>query len=316
MYRFENENENSKVSEALERNVCKSCLNAYSKSFSDWESHDYCNSCRKKFEVELDLRIQANLELRSKNSSKGDNPKTFQNKSGVEFIKIPKGKNIIGANAELKKGKKSEEKIPLASERPAHWVEMKKDFYMSIYPITFKQFSEVTGRKFSNLMKLQNYPVTGINFYEAENFIKELNLLEATCPTTAYRLPTEAEWEYSARANSYARYYWGNDMDSQFVWFQENSSGYPQRCGRKKKNSFGLYDMIGNVWEWCSDWYDENYYSASPNENPSGPKGGIFKVARGGSFLDSEVDLRITARKHFLPESKMDNLGFRLVKMV
>ena len=91
-------------------------------------------------------------------------------------------------------------------------------------------------------------------------------------------MPSEAEWEKSVRGNNDSKFYWGNTMDGRFSWFKANSQGKTHPVGTKKPNSYGIYDMSGNVWEWVSDWYDKNYYKDSPYSNPQGPESGKFKV--------------------------------------
>ena len=135
--------------------------------------------------------------------------------------------------------------------------------------------------------------------------------------TNAYRLPSEAEWEYAARAGTDTEYFFGNDSHrlKEYAWYVENSKAKTNQVGTLKPNSWGLYDMYGNVWEWCSDWYDAAYYSKSPSENPPGPNSGSSRVLRGGSW-GSIVRICRSAHRHAAaPESHDDSFGFRLVKI-
>jgi formylglycine-generating enzyme required for sulfatase activity len=139
-----------------------------------------------------------------------------------------------------------------------------------------------------------------------------------------YRLPTEAEWEYACQAGSSAATYWGHAsppatsadtlaLDSNAVW-PDNSGSQTQSVAGKKPNAFGLYDMVGNVGEWCNDWYDGAYYSGSPTANPTGPATGTQRVIRGGTWLSDGSYLRTAYRVSRTPDSQFNYYGFRCVK--
>ncbi len=137
------------------------------------------------------------------------------------------------------------------------------------------------------------------------------------------RLPTEAEWEKAVRAGTKTKYFFGNsDKDlGEYAWYDKNSENMSHPIGLKKPNPFGLYDSLGNVWEWCSDWYDDNYYKNSPNKNPLGPVNPIgdnsksekLKVIRGGSWLNNS-DCASSAHRDRLPNRPSNLAGFRCVK--
>ena len=110
------------------------------------------------------------------------------------------------------------------------------------------------------------------------------------------RLPTEAEWEYAARAGSQSRFPWGNEIDNNRMWYSGNSPREIPHVGKKTPNAWGLHDMMGNVWEWVEDWFSLNYYSKSPDKNPKGPTRQSFHVIRGGSWMIDDEYLRVTAR--------------------
>ena len=130
-----------------------------------------------------------------------------------------------------------------------------------------------------------------------------------------YRLPTEAEWEYAARggskSNGYA--YSGSNDISSVAWYSDNSNSQTHQGGQKQANELGIYDMSGNVWEWCQDWYDKDYYASSPTENPQGPSTGSFRVYRGGSWSFPAQSCRVAFRDSYTPGIRGDFLGFRLV---
>jgi formylglycine-generating enzyme required for sulfatase activity len=140
--------------------------------------------------------------------------------------------------------------------------------------------------------------------------------LQTIYSRNGYRLPTEAEWEYSCRAGTGTTYYWGNDSANagQYAWYKVNSSSATHPVAKKEENNFGLYDMCGNVWEWCNDWYSSTYYSESPLVDPLGPTTGGEKILRGGSCLGGCKDKRSAARSYFLERYfYSEDMGLRCV---
>lgn len=170
-------------------------------------------------------------------------------------------------------------------ERPVHEVCV-DDFYLDKY--------EVTQKKWTQSMKYHRPSFAGP---ELPVDHASFELAKSYCSHLGRRLPTEAEWEYAARAGSKALYPWGELIDSDYMWYQDNSFRKPHPPGQKKPNAWGLYDMIGNVWEWTSDWFSEHYYKESPRNNPKGPKIGSWHVIRGASWVDEEKDMRVTIRQ-------------------
>ncbi len=128
-----------------------------------------------------------------------------------------------------------------------------------------------------------------------------------------YRLPTEAEWEYACLAGADTEYPWGDEMDEDYCWYANNSAVNHEEVGQKKPNSYGLYDMNGNVWEWCSDWYNSDYYGNSPSCNPTGPETGSCRVWRGGCFACYPVYCR-SAYRGSTGMAPFRGLGFRLCR--
>lgn len=184
----------------------------------------------------------------------------------IQFIKIPAGCFLMGSN----KG--------FDFEAPVHKVCV-DSFYLGKFEVTQKQWAIFKDKDYSKF-KGKNHPVQRVSWNDAKDYIQKLNLAENT---TQYRLPSEAEWEYAARAGTSTEFFWGDKIDNDFVWYFGTSDYKAHPVGLKKPNPFGLYDILGNVWEWVEDWFSNDYYKQSPMQNPKGPETGRFKVKRGGS---------------------------------
>ncbi len=186
-----------------------------------------------------------------------------------------------------------------SDEKPVHTVRV-GDFYIGKYEVTQKQWKEVMGNN-PSYFKGDNLPVEQVSWYDAVEFCNKKSRQEGlmTCysgsgkntkcdfSANGYRLPTEAEWEYAAVARTSGSYKYsgsGSNNINEVAWYSKNSGSKTHPVGKKQPNELGIYDMSGNVWEWCWDWYDENYYSNSPKNNPKGPKSGTYRILRGGSW--------------------------------
>jgi formylglycine-generating enzyme required for sulfatase activity len=230
------------------------------------------------------------------------------------------------------------------SEKPSHSVELTYNFIIGKYEVTFDQydwFCEETGRKKpgDNSWGRGSRPVINVSWNEAIaycNWLSEKeklpkaydsngNLLDkdgmkTTDPSkvVGYRLPTEAEWEYAARGgnNSEGYKYSGSNSVDEVAWYTSNSGGKTQEVGKKAPNELGIYDMSGNVWEWCSDWYDSGYYAKSPTTNPYNYTPGSGRVFRGGGWRSSVAGTRVTFRNLFSPSGTYNYLGFRICMTV
>jgi formylglycine-generating enzyme required for sulfatase activity len=224
--------------------------------------------------------------------------KTFTNSIGMEFILIPAGSFMMGDAFEGHD-----------NERPVHQVNISRPFYLGKYAVTQEQWGTVTGKNLSEF-KGRNNPVDDVSWSDVQSFISHLNAKEGK----KYRLPTEAEWEYAARAGTKSTYSFGDDAGQleQYEWYGGNSGSQTHPVGQKQPNPWGLYDMHGNVREWVNDWYDKSYYGRSPSTDPAGPSGGEFRVLRGGSWYRSARSLRSASRDYHMPGYRGKGLGFRL----
>ena len=196
-----------------------------------------------------------------------------------------------------------------SDEKPVHKVRV-HGFYMGKYEVTQGQWRAIMGANPSGFKKGDNYPVERVSWDDAQKFIRKLNRKTGK----NFRLPTEAEWEFTARSGGKKEKYAGSDSADEVAWYGYEKSGestHPK--GEKKPNGLGLYDMSGNVWEWCSDWYGENYYNDSPRDNPKGPSSGSLRVIRGGSWGYSPRYVRAAYRRRYAPGGRDGSLGFRLV---
>jgi formylglycine-generating enzyme required for sulfatase activity len=225
----------------------------------------------------------------------------FKNSVGIKFAVISPGVFMMG----------SPEGIGEDDEHPLHKVRITRAFHMGITPVTQAQWKAVMGSNPSSF-KGDDLPVECISWNDAKRFVQSLSRKE----DIFYRLPTEAEWEYACKGKSLTRYYFGSDEAElpMHAWFLDNSEMQTHPVGLKTPNSLGLYDMHGNVWEWCEDWYDEKYYKSSPTNKPRGPAMGKHRVVRGGSWSLSAPMLRSGYRIGNKPNSVSRLIGFRCVK--
>ena len=195
-----------------------------------------------------------------------------------------------------------------SDEKPVHSVTLSA-FNIGKYEVTQAQWKAVMGNNPSDFAGCDDCPVENVSWNDAEDFIQELNAQTGM----NYRLPTEAEWEYAAKRGKRSKgytYSGSNDLNS-VAWTIDNSGRKSHAVGGKQANELGVYDMAGNVWEWCSDWYGE--YNSYSETNPTGVSSGQDRVLRGGSW-DSDVSgCRLAYRARNFPDIKGDNIGFRLV---
>ena len=222
------------------------------------------------------------------------------NSIGMQFKLIPAGEFLMGSPGDAPD--KS------ADEIPQHRVRITKPFYLGINEVTQEQYEEVMDKNPSKF-KGSSLPVETVSWEDATQFCKKLSELDGK---NNYRLPTEAEWEYACRAGTTTRYSCGDELDSDCAWFSGNSGNQTHPVGEKRPNAWGFYDMHGNVLEWCSDWYDSDYYGSSPSADPTGPSTGSNRVIRGGSWDLNAGLCRSANRNGRRPDRRYDSLGFRV----
>jgi formylglycine-generating enzyme len=221
--------------------------------------------------------------------------------TGMAFVKVPGGCFQMG---DTFGGGSSDEK-------PVHEVCV-DSFYMAQQEVTQGEYSKVVGQNPASFRWGERYPVEQVSWSDAQAFINKLNELSSR----NYRLPTEAEWEYAARNGGKEEKFPGGDEIAEYAWYSENSNRSTQPVGSKQPNSLGLHDLLGNVWEWCHDWYGSGYYRESPRDNPAGPPSGTYRVTRGGGWNDTARSLRVTDRNSKTPGYRNARFGFRLVHPV
>ena len=181
---------------------------------------------------------------------------------------------------------------------------------MSSTEVTQAQYKRVTGEN-PSYNKSANNPVEQVSWHDAVAYCKKLSSLTGK----RFRLPTEAEWEYAARGGQKSKgykYAGSNSLDG-VAWYYINSGNKTEEVGKKQPNELGLYDMTGNVWEWCSDWYGEEYYKESSADNLKGPATGTYRVLRGGCYNARLLNPRVANRLYNTPDSRNRKDGFRVV---
>ncbi|WP_211364168.1 formylglycine-generating enzyme family protein [Propionivibrio limicola] len=247
----------------------------------------------------------------------------LKNSVGMEFVLIPAGSFLMGSP--------DDDKDANRDEKPQHRVTISRPFHLGRYEVTQAQWEAVMSSNPFTLPRSNSFyhlpgmaerlrkpdnPAT-VSWNDAQEFITRLNQKEGHA---RYRLPTEAEWEYAARAGTTTPYSFGPDARnlSRYAWFDEDfETGSTHAVGQKEPNAWGLYDMHGNVWEWTQDGYGERYYAESPAADPTGPttrSGNWGCVVRGGSWHVSGNGWRSASRRHYAPDYRGISVGFRLAR--
>jgi formylglycine-generating enzyme required for sulfatase activity/biopolymer transport protein ExbD len=220
-------------------------------------------------------------------------------RDGLKYVWIPPGTFLMGCSA-------GDDEC-LDHERPSHQVTISKGFWIGQTEATvgaYKRFAAATGRQMppaprgSNGWANDDMPIVNVTWNDARDF----------CAWAGGRLATEAEWEYAARGGSTAARYGPID---EVAWYDKNSGGQTAAVAQKGANGFGLFDTLGNAYEWVNDWYDEHYYSSSPGTDPRGPASGQYRVLRGGSSHCDPINVRVSNRYGVNPAYRYADDGFR-----
>lgn len=230
--------------------------------------------------------------------------KEITNSIGMKLVLIHPGTFSMGSPiGEV--GRKGDEK--------QHEVTISKSYYLGVYEVTQGEYEKVTGENPSGFKGTKN-PVEMVSWEEAVSFCEKLSEMpNEKAAGREYRLPTEAEWEYACRAGSSNAYSFGDSLDSlgSYGWFKGNLDGQTHPVGEKKANAWGLYDMHGNVWEWCQDWYAA-YPPDASTDPQQGPNKGSNPVGRGGGWNYGADLCRSAVRGRFGPRARLNYYGFRV----
>jgi formylglycine-generating enzyme required for sulfatase activity len=273
------------------------------------------------------------------------------NSIGMKLVLIPPGEFLMGSTDEeitvlivRDKWDKS-----VATEGPRHRAKISKPFFLGMYSVTQREYEKVMGNNPSAFTERQmeasgfkpplaqrqieergkdvqrvtgkdtsRHPVETVSWDDAIEFCRRLSATPAErAARRVYRLPTEAEWEYACRAGTTTRWSFGDDEASlrECAWFWGNSGATTHPVGEKKPNAWGLYDMEGNVLQWCADWFSADYYEQSPPNDPTGPPAGLYRVSRGSRWnIINPKSSRSASRNHTGPaDARFDTIGFRVV---
>ena len=223
-------------------------------------------------------------------------------KDGLKYVWIPPGTFMMGCSPG--------DTECFKAEKPAHQVTLSKGFWMGQTEVTvgaYKRFTRAAGRQMPTAPDFNTgwaddaMPIVMVTWEDARDY----------CRWAGGRLPTEGEWEYAARGGSTESRYGNLD---EIAWYLNNSGGHAHQVAQKRANGFGLFDVLGNVWEWVNDWYDENYYQNSSSQDPPGPANGQLRVLRGGSWVNFPVYVRVSFRSRNFPLNRSFNIGFRCVR--
>jgi formylglycine-generating enzyme required for sulfatase activity len=240
------------------------------------------------------------------------------NSLGMRLVLVPPGTFPMGSACRRAPADRD--------EFPRYDVQITRGFYLGAVHVTQEQFERVMGTNPSYFgpeglgadlvehLDTGNLPVDSVSFEDIQLFLRLLSARAAERKVgRVYRLPTEAEWEYACRAGiGHTAYRFGSQLRSRVARFGGQGGGHPVPVGSYRPNLFGLYDMHGNVWEWCNDWYQEDYFAHSPDHNPPGPSHGTRRVLRGGGWSTPRALCRSALRGHNTVDARHNYNGFRV----
>lgn len=269
----------------------------------------------------------------------------YANFIGMKFVDIPQGSFFMGSCnpkqimssqvncPEMKFFSKYRYHVP-QDETPRHKVRLTRHIQFGVYEVTVEQFSKFMRSKDTTLHKGKNVftminspdnqhirlPVRFVSWNDVQKFIAWMNANKPADDKGDYRLPTEAEWEYAARGGSETSFFFGDDTVQlgKFAWYADNCWGKkvltPHEPGGRQANSWGIFDLYGNVGEWVQDIYDASFYSKSRDKNPVNEKKGVLRVVRGGAWNYDDIYCRSSARSSYPGSQKSSFIGFRLIR--
>jgi uncharacterized protein (TIGR02996 family) len=241
------------------------------------------------------------------------------NSLGMQLVLIPPGTFVMGS-ADSEPGRRDD-------EGPQHVVTITRPFYLGVHPVTQRHYKAVIGKNPAHFKQpprgSPEHPVEELSWIEAVEFCRQLSLFDTEHRAGRhYRLATEAEWEYACRAGTSTPFPFGHSLSAEWANFNTNcpvGAGprsqqleHTTRVGQYPCNGFGLHDMHGNLWEWCSDWYQENYYDSSPGIDPQGPDRSDTRVLRGGAWGSDGRYCRSATRGRNYPDARSHYDGFRI----
>jgi len=223
----------------------------------------------------------------------------------MEFVLIRPGSFLMG-----------DAKARNADEKPAHKVSITKPFFLGKYEVTQQQWMAIMENNSSGFQGPKN-PVEHLTWDDCQAFVAKVNA-KLRNSGAKFSLPTEAQWEYACRAGGTTQYCCGDDEQGllDYAWFEGNSGNKAHPVGQKKPNAWGLYDMHGNVSEWCADWHGKDYYGKSPAADPTGPAFGDARVLRGGNWRADAMLSRSACRNSSVPFMRSITYGFRVACLI
>jgi len=265
-------------------------------------------------------------------SSPSPPAKKLTNSLGMTLVGIEPGSFLMGSTKDqidrpMRDFPDSKRREWFDREQPQHTVNITRPFYLGTHQVTQGRYQAVMGNNPSHFKGSDDLPVESVSWLDAVAFCNNLSEREKRAPFyringtkvtvlggEGCRLPTEAEWEYACRAGSSTLYPFGDNASAlgEYAWYTKNSEKKTHPVGQKSSNVWGLHDMLGNVWEWCADCYDEKYYASSPASDPPGPSGASHRVLRGGSWRSDPVSGRSAYRHWGAPGYRGLDFGYRV----